>query len=104
MRLSIGSIKQAASDDFNIPVKIARDLAKHMYEYVELNGTGRWLRDETGTWVLKKFKIESFKVLKTTDLEEVFRQLREVHKSSGWAKMDDPLKFLRDLRDEDESE
>ena len=80
----------------------ARDLAKHMYEYVELNGTGRWLRDETGTWVLKKFKIESFKVLKATSLDELTRQLQAVE-GSEWIEMDDPFKFLRELRHEDEN-
>jgi len=38
----------------------ARRLAKHMYEPVRVFGTGRWLRDQEGTWLLKRFKVESY--------------------------------------------
>ncbi|PKQ12409.1 MAG: hypothetical protein CVT70_08625 [Alphaproteobacteria bacterium HGW-Alphaproteobacteria-1] len=77
----------------------ARRLAKHMYEPVRLFGTGRWLRDEQGNWVLKSFKVrQDFKVLKSDSLKDVIDQMRGVE-GSEWKSMDDPIGALRALRD-----
>ena len=46
-----------------------------MYEPVRVFGTGRWLRDQEGTWVLKKFKVESYNVLVADDLKDPIDQM-----------------------------
>jgi|TARA_R110000796_G_scaffold170945_1_gene287854 hypothetical protein len=46
-----------------------------MYEPVRVFGTGRWLRDQEGTWVLKKFKVESYNVLVAADLKDPIDQM-----------------------------
>ena len=76
----------------------ARCLAKHMYEPVRIFGAGRWLRDEAGKWVLKKFKVESYKDLATDDLKSAIEQMREIE-GSKWKDMDDPISALKELRE-----
>lgn len=73
-------------------------LAKHMYEPVRVFGTGRWLRDEEGKWVLKKFKVESYSVLAADDLKDAIDQMRETE-GSEWQDMDDPISALKALRE-----
>jgi hypothetical protein len=69
-----------------------------MYEPVRVFGTGRWLRDQEGKWILKKFKVESFNILATDDLKDAIDQMREIQ-SSEWKAMDDPIGALRALRE-----
>jgi len=76
----------------------ARRLAKHMYEPVRVFGTGRWLRDQEGTWLLKRFKVESYKVLRSDDLKEAIDQMRAIE-GSEWKDMDDPIGALKALRE-----
>ncbi|MEM9359372.1 MAG: hypothetical protein AAGB04_24580, partial [Pseudomonadota bacterium] len=74
---------------------IGRRLGKHFREPVRIHGSGRWLREEDGTWTLRSFRIESFSVLKNDDLRDVVDQLRAV-RGSEWG--DDPLAKLEDMR------
>jgi len=76
----------------------ARRLARHMYEPVRILGTGRWLRNQDGDWILKKFQIESFCVLAADDLREAIDKMRKIE-GSEWKKMDDPIGALKDLRE-----
>ncbi len=75
----------------------ARDLAKHLFEPIRVFGTGRWLREEDGTWTLKSFRLESFTALRSDDLTDAIDQLRAVD-GTDWQSMDDPLAALRALR------
>lgn len=77
---------------------IARRLAQHFFEPVRLHGLGRWQREECGDWVLKRFRVSSFDVLKSQNLIEAVQELRDV-KGSSWADIDDPISALSDLRD-----
>lgn len=77
----------------------ARRLGKYLFEPVRVFGTGSWMREEDGTWTLKRFKVESFEALKTDDLRDVLEELRAVE-GSEWGRHDDPLNMLRHLRDE----
>lgn len=77
---------------------IARRLAKHMYEPVRLFGTGNWMREASGSWILKKFRLESFAALQTDSLKVAVDQLRQVE-GSNWKAMDDPIQALKSLRD-----
>ena len=77
----------------------ARRMAKHMYEPVRIFGTGRWLRDEDGNWILKSFKVrQDFMVLKSDSLKDAIDQMRGIE-GSEWKNMDDPIGALRALRD-----
>ena len=76
----------------------ARRLAKHMYDPVRVYGVGRWLRDEEGSWVLKKFRVDSFSVLAPDDLSDAVEKMRSIE-GSEWKEMDDPLSELKALRE-----
>jgi hypothetical protein len=95
LQLQNGDIKYTGIDTNR---ETARRLAKHMYEPVRLFGTGRWFRDQEGAWNLKKFKVDSYKVLAAHDLKDAIDQMREI-KGSEWKAMDDPIRDLRALRE-----
>lgn len=75
----------------------ARQLAKHMYEPIRVSGVGRWLRDAEGRWILKKFRLQSFIVLRAEGLREAADRLRRIE-GSGWSELEDPLNALKGLR------
>jgi len=76
----------------------ARSLAMHMYEPVRVFGTGRWLRDHESKWTLKKFKVESYRVLAADDLRNAIDQMRLIE-GNEWKDMDDPIGALKALRE-----
>jgi len=75
----------------------ARMLAKHLFEPIRIFGTGRWLRDEDGTWNLKSFRLESFTGLRVDGLAVAVDRLRAIE-GNEWRTLDDPLAELRTLR------
>lgn len=79
---------------------MAKELGGHLFKNVRVRGRGRWRRDEGGKWHLVSFKVESFRVLRDRPVLEVIEELREIHKKSDWAKMDDPLAELAKLRED----
>jgi hypothetical protein len=81
---------------------IAREMGRHLFEPVRIHGTGRWLRDAQGNWILVVFRVTRFDVLEGGSLREAVAALRVVP-GSGWKEIDDPLAELDDLRyDRDE--
>lgn len=76
----------------------ARRLAKSMYEPVRITGTGRWMRDAEGNWLLKKFRMASFVTLQTDSLTDVVNKLRKID-GGEWAQLDDPISALKALRE-----
>jgi hypothetical protein len=95
LQLQNGDIKYSGIETNR---ETARLLAKCMYEPVRVFGTGRWLRDHEGTWVLKKFKVESFSVLAADDLKDTIDQMRQIE-GSEWKEMEDPIGALKALRE-----
>ena len=75
----------------------ARRLAQHFFEPVRLFGSGRWLREESGVWSLKRFKVVSFDVLRDQSLIDALNSLRDIE-GSKWKEIDDPLAELANLR------
>jgi hypothetical protein len=75
-----------------------RQLGKHFLEPIRLHGSGRWLREEDGSWTLRRFKVRGFDVLKNNELAESLEALRRV-RGSHWGEMGDPLAALDELRD-----
>ena len=80
---------------------IAREMGKHLFEPVRIHGTGRWLRDAQGDWLLLGFRVARFDVLEGGSLREAGRRC-----GGAWQRLeeiDDPLAELADLRgDRDE--
>ncbi len=96
IRLQHGDMKYSNIDTDR---ETARRLGKHLFEPLRVFGTGSWLREEDGTWTLKRFKVDSFEALKTDDLRDVLDELRKIE-GSEWAEQDGALATLRSLRDE----
>jgi len=76
----------------------ARRLAKSMYEPVRIAGTGRWMRDADGNWLLKKFKMASFVTLQTDSLIDAVDKIRQIE-GGEWAELDDTISALKALRE-----
>ena len=95
LQLQNGEIKYTGIDTNR---ETARCLAKHMYEPVRVFGTGRWLRDEKGKWILKKFKVENYTVLTDDNLKDAIDKMRQIE-GSEWKDMDDPISALKALRE-----
>ena len=47
---------------------------------------------------MKSFRITDFSLLSDNKLDEVIGRLREAHKKSRWASMEDPLGELETIR------
>ena len=83
----------------NTTREMAKRLAAHLFAgTIRVFGNGRWKRDAKGRWLLLRFDIEDFDVLKDAPLREVVEQLRDV-RGTGWSQINDPLGELRCLRE-----
>jgi len=76
---------------------MAKELGKHLFTAVRVNGTGTWFRDEEGQWELDSFTVQDFEPLSGRTLIEALAGLREIE-GSEWERMADPLAKLRELR------
>lgn len=81
--------------------EMARELRHHTFDYVRVNGTGRWLRLEDGTWKLQAFNVRSFEILSDEPLADVIAKLRKVS-GNRWADSVNPISELLNLRGDDE--
>jgi hypothetical protein len=73
----------------------AKSLAMHLFEPVRLFGSGRFIREDTGTWKLEHFTVDRFEALKDEPLSSVLIALRAIP-GSEWG--DDMLERLREIR------
>lgn len=77
---------------------VATTLGGYMFHYeLRVRGTGRWLRDEDGAWVMQRFSISSFQVLDEKSLADVVAGLRNVP-GSGWRDVENPFDELKEIR------
>lgn len=77
---------------------LAKLLAQHIFSSeIRVYGTGRWYRNEDGRWVLDRFRISSFDVLRDAPLSSVVAGLRQV-KGSEWETLSDPWSELEKIR------
>lgn len=80
---------------------LARELARYIFgAEIRLTGAGRWIRDEDGEWILKKFTITSYEQLDHQPLDDAVANLRAI-KGSGWETLSDPWKELQQIRGDD---
>jgi hypothetical protein len=76
----------------------AKELAKHIFgTELRVNGTGRWLRTESGKWQLERFLIGNFEVLNEQPLTSVVADLRAIP-GSKWTSFTDPWAELDEIR------
>lgn len=82
---------------------VAKQLGLHLFTTeLRVYGTGRWLRNEIGTWEMQRFMITSFRILNDQPLSVVVAKLRDVP-GSGWKNVADPFAELAAIRgDKDE--
>jgi len=76
---------------------MAKELGKHLFTAVRVNGTGTWFRNEVGQWDLEGFLVQDVEPLSERSLIEALAGLREAE-GSEWEKMADPLATWRELR------
>ena len=77
---------------------VARRLAPYYLNgIVRLHGSGKWLRDENGSWVLQQFDISSFEVLDDSPLIDVVSKLRTIE-GGEWTADGDSLADILGLR------
>ncbi len=74
--------------------KIAKDLAKYIFEPVRLFGEGRWDRSTDGDWNLVGFTVDRFDVLEESPLSKTVMILRGI--KGEWGK--DSLHEILELR------
>ncbi len=77
---------------------VAKELAKNMFDVeIRAQGVGRWFRDDDERWVLDRFRIRSFEILKDLPLTAVVADLRSVP-GSEWPRLKDPWGQLNRIR------
>ena len=76
---------------------MAKELGRHLFTAVRVNGTGTWARNEAGQWELEGFLVQDFEPLNDRTLIEALAGLREIE-GSEWEQTTDPLAKWRALR------
>ena len=78
-----------------------RDKAKRSADYLftttlRVSGRGRWRKQPSGPWLLERFVVDDFELVKTSKFGEALDQLRGI--DAAWKHLDDPLAVLEGLR------
>lgn len=82
----------------NTSRQMARTLAPHLFGSVlRVYGEGRWIREEDGTWTMRRFNITRFEILDEHPLTQVVDRLRAIE-GSEWKEMQAPLAELDRIR------
>ena len=55
---------------------LGKKIASHLFDFVRVNGTGRWARDENGEWEIIEFKVDGFDLLNNAPLSKAVADLR----------------------------
>jgi hypothetical protein len=77
---------------------VARRLAPYYLNgVVRVHGSGKWVREENGSWVLQQFDIVDFIVLDDSSLSDVVKTLRTVE-GGKWHESDDAIRDVLNLR------
>jgi hypothetical protein len=77
--------------------ELARRISVHYPagDFLRVWGTGRWMREEDGSWSMERFDIREFEPLDAASLSEVIRKLHAVQ-GARWG--EDPIGDLQELR------
>ena len=66
----------------------ARELGKHRFEPIRVNGDGRWIRERNGEWALRSFRVKSFDVLQRGTIRDAINDMQRIAGDS-WHSFDD---------------
>jgi hypothetical protein len=84
----------------NTSRQMASQLAHNLFGPVlRVHGSGRWQREEDGTWTMLRFNISHFEVLDDSPLTEAVKRLRAIE-GSDWKTLEDPFAELDRIRHE----
>lgn len=76
---------------------VARKMAPHIFgPPLRANGIGRWHRETDGTWIMDRFMIATFDVLRETPLRQIVDKFRQI--PSVLSKEEDPVEMLNKIR------
>ena len=82
--------------------EVARRLAPYYLSgTIRVHGSGKWVREENGTWKLEQFDIYDFEVLDERPMGEVVDKLRAVE-GGTWHESHDALSDILGLRRDDQ--
>lgn len=98
--IRVGGVKDTVpitlqtADGLQVHCVATRDLAKTIAQYLfgqelRVHGNGRWYRDRTGEWQLKRFTVGRFEILGGDPLSVVVSRLRAVE-GNEWTEAEDP--------------
>ncbi|HEV2800980.1 MAG TPA: hypothetical protein VGW12_10810 [Pyrinomonadaceae bacterium] len=77
--------------------EVARAIAVHLFKtYIRAEGMARWERSAAGEWVMRRFKIRTFKPLSDSPLRAAIEDLRAI--PAEWKQKEDPLGELNEIR------
>jgi hypothetical protein len=57
---------------------MGKRIASHLFDFVRVNGVGRWTRDESGDWDIIEFKVDGFDLLDNAPLSKAVADLRSL--------------------------
>ena len=76
---------------------VAISIAQHIYkDTLRVSGKGRWRKTPGGPWNLERFVIESFEVMKPTNIGSTIEELKNI--KAKWKLLEDPLAELDAIR------
>ena len=81
----------------DMSLELAVQMRELLFEWVFVEGTARWIRNEDGTWELRNFHIHNCKALPKGTLEDDIKALRGIA-GSKWKEMPDPIGAIRESR------
>lgn len=74
--------------------EVAKQLAKHLHDYVRLHGIASWQRDRQGNWQITRMKVQTFEMLEVDSLGDAIADVQKV--IGDWP--DDLANILLDMR------
>ncbi len=78
--------------------EVARRMAPHYLDgTLRVHGSGKWIREENGTWMLQQFDVDDFELLDDSPLVGVVKKLRAVE-GSTWHESEDAVRDALGLR------
>lgn len=80
---------------------MARELIQsYLSTPIRVTGQGDWVRSESGTWSLEKFRISGWEPLDETSIANIINAAR-LAKGNGWNQVEDPIKEHSRMRGDD---
>ena len=72
-------------------------IAPHIYTAtLRVYGRGRWRKSPDGPWILERFVIDDFDIVRFQSIDQTINELRAI--KAKWKTLDDPLAALMEIR------